>query len=90
MKVKQEIRNERGLKDSEVTGAIKAAKELVPGKSGFRLGNEVRRGLYLHIVVGHNIYTTTIVLSDKDGLAPAYFCNGKFWMTRNGCGVELI
>ena len=76
--------------NSEVVMAITKAKELVDGKSGFRCGSEIRRNLYLDINVGHNIYTTSIYLCDREGLAPAYFCNGKFWLTRCGVEVELI
>jgi hypothetical protein len=99
MKVVTEIRNEKGLRDSEVIGAIIKAKELVAEKTGFRLGHidnrgcfngTVRRNLHLQIYVGHNIYATSIYLVDKENLAPAYFCNGAFWMTINGCKVELI
>lgn len=82
--------NKRYGSNCEVVEAVKRAKELVEEKDGFKCGNEIRRRLELHIDVGHNIYTTTIYLVDKEGLAPAYYCNGTFWLTRCGCEVQLI
>jgi len=76
--------------DSEVVSEIEKAIDLVKNKSGFQCGSEIRRNLYLSINVGHNIYTTTIYLCSEDGLVPAYFCNGRFWLTRYGVEVELI
>jgi hypothetical protein len=99
MKTVLNIRNEKGLKDSEVMSAVAQSKNLVQGKTGYRFGRidnrgyfsgEVERNLHLEINVGHNIYTTNIYLSRGDGLSPAYFCNGRFWMTINGFEVELI
>ena len=87
------------MEDRDVREAIAKAEELVRDKDGYRFGRinnkgyfegEVERNLNLEIYVGHNIYTTGIYLTRMDGLSPAYFYNGKFWLQRNGCAVELI
>jgi hypothetical protein len=91
MKVKIEKNPFAGSKpDSEASAAIKEAIMLTRGKGGYRCAGEYRRDLELHVMEGHNIYTTVIVLADKTGLAPAYFCNGAFRLRRCGFKFELI
>jgi hypothetical protein len=91
MKVKIEKNPFSGSRpDSEASAAIREAVMLTRGKGGYRCAGEYRRDLELHVMEGHNIYTTVIVLADKNGAAPAYYCNGAFWLSRCGFEVELI
>lgn len=86
--------------DDESQDAVKKAIELIEGKTGFKTYLETWRNCNLIIRMGHNIYTTSIIIcpTEKEFLnkykrwhnGHAYFCNGKFWANWSRIEVELI
>lgn len=86
--------------DRESQEAVKKAIELVGEKTGFRTPTEIWRDCELIITIGHNIYTTSIVISPPPMAlikrranwhnGHAYFCNGVFWANFSRIKVELI
>jgi len=84
----------------EVREAIQTALELVKDKRGFRTHTETWWDCKLKIILGHNIYTTSIIIEPDEKVKKrkwirwyngyAYYCNGVFWSSISRCRVELI
>ena len=85
--------------DYESQQAVKNAMSLVENKTGFKTHSEAWRNCQLEVIMGHNIYTTSINICppQKELIkrsnwhnGHAYFCNGVFWANWGRTKVELI
>ncbi|MDR2935932.1 MAG: hypothetical protein LBU80_01115 [Rikenellaceae bacterium] len=86
--------------NGEAQEAVKTAVALVEGKAGFKTHSEAWWDCELVVVMGHNIYTTSITILPTAAAmkrrgnnwhnGSAYFCNGAFWANVSRQKVEII
>ena len=91
IEIKEYNLDDKKRANSEAVEAVNQAISLVEGKNGYKCGNEKTWNAELGIYWGHNIYTTSIRLDDKNRISSAaYFCDGTFWLCRCAVQVELF